>query len=76
MCQNPSRPDGPSRLAASRVSRGFPRDGFFASGFLGQRIYIIPSERLVVARFGYSYPPDFGILDDLALIDAAIRATR
>ncbi len=68
--------DGPGRLAASRVRRGFPKDGFFASGDLGQRIYIVPSERLIVARFGYSRPPDFGILDDLALIDAAIRATR
>lgn len=68
--------DGPSRIAARRVSEGFPKDGFFASGDLGQRIYIVPSERLVVARFGYSHPPDFGIEDDLALIDAAIRAVR
>jgi CubicO group peptidase (beta-lactamase class C family) len=68
--------DGPSRIAASRVRQGFPKDGFFASGDLGQRIYIVPSERLVVARFGYSQPPKFGIDDDLALIDATIRSTR
>jgi CubicO group peptidase (beta-lactamase class C family) len=68
--------DGPSRPAARRVARGFPKDGFFASGDLGQRIYIIPSKRLVVARFGYSLPPDFGIIDDLALIDTAIRSTE
>ncbi|KQR78520.1 hypothetical protein ASG35_08820 [Burkholderia sp. Leaf177] len=68
--------DGPSRMAASRVKQGFPKDGFFASGDLGQRIYIVPSERLVVARFGYSQPPKFGIDDDIALIDATIRSTR
>jgi CubicO group peptidase (beta-lactamase class C family) len=64
--------DGPSRPAARRVASGFPKDGFYASGDLGQRIYIVPSKHLVVARFGYSLPPDYGIADDLALIDAAI----
>jgi CubicO group peptidase (beta-lactamase class C family) len=68
--------DGPSHVAAVRVTNGFPKDGFFASGFLGQRIYIIPSEHLVVVRFGYSRPPDFGIEDDVALIAAAVRATH
>lgn len=67
--------DGPSRDARLRVKYGFPKDGFYASGNLGQRIYIIPSQRLVIARFGYSRPPDFGMEDDLALIDAMIRAT-
>lgn len=30
-----------------------PDDVFFADGFLGQRIYIIPSKKLVVVRMGY-----------------------
>ena len=68
--------DGPSAPAAGRVARGFPKDGFFASGNRGQRIYIIPSEQLIVARFGYSPEPDFGIIEDLALIKAAIAALR
>ena len=68
--------DGPSELAAERVASGFPKDGFFASGSRGQRIYIIPGEHLVVARFGYSPEPYFGILEDLQLIKAAITATR
>ena len=68
--------DGPSEPAQWRVEGGFPKDGFFASGTLGQRIYIVPSARLVVVRFGYSAPPDYGIRDDVALIKAAIEATR
>lgn len=31
-----------------------PDDVFFADGFIGQRIYIIPSKKLVVVRMGYS----------------------
>ena len=66
--------DGPSEFAARWASAGFPKDGFFASGNLGQRIYIAPSQKLVIARFGYSAPPTFGIFDDIALIAAAIKA--
>jgi CubicO group peptidase (beta-lactamase class C family) len=65
--------DGLSPDARWRIAHGFPKDGFFASGNLGQRIYIVPSKGLVVARFGYSRPPNFGIEDDVALIDAVIR---
>jgi CubicO group peptidase (beta-lactamase class C family) len=68
--------DGPSLPAARRIASGFPKDGLFASGNRGQRIYIIPSERMVIARFGYSPEPDFGIVEDLHLIDAAIKALR
>jgi len=68
--------DGPSAPAARRVARGFPKDGYFASGNRGQRIYIIPSEQLIVARFGYSPEPDFGIIEDLQLIKATIAALR
>ena len=68
--------DGPSEDASARVSNGFPKDGFFASGNFGQRIYIIPSERLVIARFGYSSGPGFGIGADLELIAAAIAALK
>ena len=66
--------DGPARWPARRVAAGFPKDGFFASGNRGQRIYVVPSERLVVGRFGYSAGDDFGIRDDIALIKTAIES--
>ncbi|MGE7136773.1 serine hydrolase domain-containing protein [Luteibacter sp. NPDC031894] len=68
--------DGPSKPAKWRVEAGFPKDGFYASGTMGQRIYVVPSQQLVIVRFGYSAPPDYGIEDDLALIAATIAATR
>jgi CubicO group peptidase (beta-lactamase class C family) len=68
--------DGPSEEARMRVEGGFPKDGYFASGTMGQRIYIVPSEHLVITRFGYSAPPTYGIEDDVRLIKAAIDAYR
>ena len=68
--------DGPSQTAKWRVEGGFPKDGFFASGTMGQRIYIVPSQHLVITRFGYSAPPDYGIEDDVALIKAVIGSYR
>lgn len=67
---------GEDEWTQDRIKAGFPKDGLFASGFLGQRIYIVPSEGLVITRFGYSAPPDFGMPDDLALIRAAIKLLK
>lgn len=38
-----------------RALNDVPDDVFFADGFLGQRIYIIPSKKLVVVRMGYGH---------------------
>lgn len=68
--------DGNGDFARARIKAGFPSDGFYASGVFGQRVYIIPSAGLVIARFGFSPPPDFGMDEDLALIRSVIALTR
>lgn len=64
--------DGSSQFAANRIAQGFPKDGFFASGNEGQRIYIVPSAHLVMVRFGYSKGPAFGLAEDLKLLKIAL----
>jgi CubicO group peptidase (beta-lactamase class C family) len=62
--------------ALARVIRGgMPADAFFGSGHLGQRIYVLPSQRLVIVRMGVTHQPGFDIQGDLRLIRAAIAAT-
>lgn len=38
-----------------RARWGLPRDSFFASGMLMQSVFVAPSERLVIARFGNTH---------------------
>ena len=43
--------------ARGLVRLGIPRDAFFASGYLGQRVVILPTQHLVIARLGDSVDP-------------------
>jgi CubicO group peptidase (beta-lactamase class C family) len=55
-----------------------PRDTFFARGFEGQYVVVIPSRNLVITRFGDSAIPgdDIENMDRLvAAVVAAIDAT-
>ena len=48
-----------------------PDDIFFADGFLGQRVYVIPSRKLVIVRMGYSLS-NFSVNDFLRDIIATL----
>lgn len=66
---------GPSADARGRVQAGMPAEAYFASGNFGQRIVIIPSQRLVIARFGATIdPPDFDIRGLIRLVADVIAA--
>jgi CubicO group peptidase (beta-lactamase class C family) len=65
---------GDSRGARYRIANGWPRDAFFAKGTIGQYVIVIPSERLVIVRFGVS--PNSPDVDGVSqLIRDVIAAT-
>lgn len=69
-----NRSDHPS--ARGRVRLGIPRDAFFASGDLGQRIVIMPSQHLVVVRLGDSVDPTGDIRGLARLVKEVIGAVQ
>ena len=60
---------GDAPAAAGRMRAGMPRDALFASGTMGQRVYVMPTQDVVIVRLGVTQQwPDFDILGDLGLI--------
>jgi CubicO group peptidase (beta-lactamase class C family) len=62
--------------AKARVRLGMPRDAFFASGDLGQRIVIMPSQKLVVVRLGDSVDPTGDMRGLARLVKEVIAAVQ
>ncbi len=69
-----NRSDYPS--AAGRARLGMPRDAFFASGDLGQRIVIMPTQRLVIVRLGDSADPTGDIRGLARLVKEVIAVVQ
>lgn len=63
---------GGSSNAAGLIAAGLPAGSFFASGNLGQRVYIIPSREVVVVRMGLTPDEPYGIGEDLKFIRAVL----
>jgi CubicO group peptidase (beta-lactamase class C family) len=62
--------------AKGRVRLGIPRDAFYASGNLGQRVLIIPSQHMVVVRLGDSVDPTGDIRGFGRLVKEVIAAVQ
>jgi CubicO group peptidase (beta-lactamase class C family) len=61
--------------AKGRIALGIPRDAFFASGDLGQRIVILQSQRMVIVRLGDSVDPTGDMRGLGRLVKEVIAAT-
>lgn len=59
-----------------RIAHGWPRDAFFAKGTMGQYVIVIPSEHLVIARFGRTVNWPLGADGVSELVSDVIKATK
>jgi len=61
--------------AKGRIRNGMPCDMLFASGVMGQRVYIVPSTDVVIVRLGVTEDwPDFDIEGDEQLVREVLAA--
>ncbi len=69
--------DSDAENARGRVEAGMPADSFYASGLFGQRIVILPTQHLVIVRFGATIdPPEFDIRGLTRLVSDVIAAEK
>ena len=65
---------GDSQGARFRREHGMPADAFVALGIYGQTVVVVPSERLVIARFGTTYDLRMAMIDICRLTAETIAA--
>jgi CubicO group peptidase (beta-lactamase class C family) len=68
---------GGNENAQWRVRHGMPADTFYASGLNGQRVVVVPSHHLVIARLGSTIdPPTFDIRGLARLVSEVIATEK
>jgi len=67
---------GDSFGANYRIQNGWPRDAFFAKGSIGQYVIVIPSQRLVITRFGRTVNWPLGADGVSQLVSDVVAATN
>ena len=67
---------GNSQGARFRREHGMPADAFMALGIYGQTVVVVPSEHLVIARFGTTYDLRQAIVDICRLTANTVKAVR
>jgi hypothetical protein len=65
---------GESRGARFRREQGMPADAFMAQGIYGQTVVVIPSARVVIARFGTTYDLAKAMMDICRLTADVVAA--
>ena len=65
-----------SQGARFRRDHGMPADAFMAQGIYGQTVVVVPSQRLVIARFGTTYDLQMAMVDICRLTADTIAALR
>ena len=65
---------GDSRGARFRREQGMPADAFMALGIYGQAVVVVPSARVVIARFGTTYDLRQAMVDLCRLTAATVAA--
>jgi CubicO group peptidase (beta-lactamase class C family) len=63
-------------MADFLAGKGVPRNAFLASGDLGQRIVILPTQGLVIVRLGDATDPTGDIAGLAQLITEVVAATE
>jgi CubicO group peptidase (beta-lactamase class C family) len=66
----------PHPWAQAWIAGGMPKDAFFASGDLGQRLVVLPSQRLVIVRLGDAVDPTGDMQGLLRLMREVVAVVR